>query len=406
MRYESRMLLLLGAAWLAACSDGPTSTEPLAREANASAARQGSDEVGPNDYIVVLRDDVQDVAGTAARFARGPGMQVKTVWSAAIRGFLATIPPGALSAVERDASVAYVARDGMAYPDVVQPVPGIWGLDRIQERALPLDGAYVYRSTGAGIHVYIIDSGINAGHVQFAGRIAGGISFIPGVPAWSDCNGHGTHVAGTIGGTTHGVAKGVILHAVRVFNCTGGAPWSRIISAVNWVQLNDIGPAVTNMSLGGAFNAPVNAAVNALVAAGNVVAVAAGNNNANACGYSPASAASAITVGSTGEGAGVPPALTDTRSGFSNWGGCLDLFAPGRSIVSTWWTSPVATATLSGTSMASPHVAGVAARRRQTQPLWTPLAIRNNIVANATAGVVLNPGVGSPNRLLYSSYFK
>lgn len=405
MRLETRMAVVAGVAVLAACSDAPNPTEPQGRPVESAAAVQEGNEVGPNDYIVVLRDDEPDVAATSARLARATRLRVKTTWKDALKGFLAEVPPGALSALQGDRSVAYVAHDAMAYPDVVQPVGGIWGLDRINQRPLPLDGTYSYTSTGAGIHVYIIDSGINAGHVQFAGRIGAGISFIPGVPTTTDCNGHGTHVAGTIGGSTHGVAKGVILHAVRVFNCTGGAPFSRIINAVNWVQGNDIAPAVTNMSLGGGLNAPVNAAVNNLVASGNVVVVAAGNGNADACGASPASAVNAMTVGSTGEGGFIPPAAPDMRSGFSNWGACLDLFAPGRNITSTWFTSPIATNTISGTSMASPHVAGVAARRRQTQPLWTAFQIRNNLVANATAGIVINPGVGSPNRLLYSGFF-
>jgi subtilisin family serine protease len=404
MRTEWKGLAVLGAVLLAACSDTPTgTTTPLAPEATLAQADQN--QVGPNDYIVMLRDDVADVSAVSARLSGLAGARVKTTWGAAIKGFLAEVPPGAVARLSADPAVISVARDQMAYPDVVQPVAGIWGLDRIQERTLPLDGVYTYNSTGAGIHVYIIDTGINLAHTQFTGRIGNGISFVPGKRSVSDCNGHGTHVAGTIGGTTFGVAKRVILHPVRVFDCTGGAPFSRIISAVNWVMLNDVAPAVTNMSLGGGFDAATNAAVNNLVLSGNVVAVAAGNSNVNACGTSPASAANAITVGSTGEGATIPPAQPDWRSSFSNWGPCLDIFAPGRNIRSAWWTSPVATAVLSGTSMASPHVAGVAARRRQVSPLFTAFQIRNDIVANATLGVVINAGLGSPNRLLYSSYF-
>jgi subtilisin family serine protease len=403
MRTRWKGLTVVGAVLLAACSDAPTGTTPL--KPGATLAQADQNQVGANDYIVMLRDDVADVSAASARIAGLAGVRVKATWSEAIKGFLADVPPSALARLSADPAVISVARDQMAYPDVVQAVPGIWGLDRIQERTLPLDGVYTYNSTGAGIHVYVIDTGINLGHAQFVGRIGAGISFVPGKPSVADCNGHGTHVSGTIGGTTYGVAKRVIIHPVRVFDCTGGAPFSRIITAVNWVMLNDIAPAVTNMSLGGGFDAATNAAVNNLVVSGNVVAVAAGNSNVNACGTSPASAANAITVGSTGEGAGVPPAQPDWRSSFSNWGPCLDLFAPGRAILSAWFTSPVATAVLSGTSMASPHVAGVAARRRQVSPLFTSFQIRNDIVANATVGVVINPGVGSPNRLLYSSYF-
>ncbi len=418
MRRELKGLLALGSMLAAACSDGPKPTEPsLAPDAaEARVQQQGESEVGPNDYIVVLRGNESSVSAASARLARATGLKVKTMWSDAIQGFLAEVPPGAVAALRRDPAVAYATRDHMAYMDnsgpedpsvlVNQGVAGIWGLDRIQERTLPLDGIYSYTSTGAGIHVYIIDSGILATHSQFGGRVLPGISFVPGVPSTSDCNGHGTHVAGTIGGITYGVAKNVWLHSVRVFNCTGGAPFSRIISAVNWVAANDVAPAVTNMSLGGGFDAATNAAVNNLAAfSNNVVVVAAGNSNANACASSPSSAVNAMTVGSTGEGVAIPPALIDTRSSFSNFGGCLDLFAPGRNIRSAWWTSNVATAVLSGTSMSSPHVAGVVARRRQTAPAANWLAIRNNIVAGATLGLVLNPGVGSPNRLLYSSFF-
>jgi subtilisin family serine protease len=345
------------------------------------------------------------------------GVQVRTTWDRSLKGFLAELSPAALERIRLDPSVAHVEKDAMVYMDqgvgiqALQGVGGIWGLDRIDRRPLPLNGTYEYFRTGGApgvvIHVYVIDSGINLGHVDFAGgSIGAGVSFVPGSPSVSDCNGHGTHVSSTLGGNTFGVAKGVIIHPVRVFDCTGGAPFSRIISAVNWVQFNDIAPAVTNMSLGGGFSAATNAAVNALVASGITVVVAAGNSNANACGASPASAASAITVGSTGDpaGAAVPPALPDRRSSFSNFGACLDLFAPGRNIRAAYIGGAWNTALLSGTSMASPHVAGAAALLRDKYPAWTPAQVRNSLVANATFGIVTNPGLGSPNRLLYMGY--
>lgn len=415
MRNELRILWPVAALVAAACVDAPQTTGP-APDAPSMSREVAADEVGPNDYIVVLKDTEGAVGATSARLASMAGATVKVTWDRALKGFLADVSPAALERLRNDPAVDYVEKDQMAYadqdvtPQALQAVPLNWGLDRIDQRFLPLNGLYQYFRTGGPpgvvIHAYIIDSGINPAHVDFAGSIGAGISFIPGVPSVVDCNGHGTHVSSILGGNVHGVAKGVILHPVRVFNCTGGAPFSRIITAVNWVQFNDIAPAVTNMSLSGGLSLATNAAVNALVASGNSVSVAAGNNNANACGESPASAANAITVGSTGDGLGLPPALPDRRSSFSNFGPCLDIFAPGRNIRGAWWTSPVATRFLSGTSMASPHVAGAAALLRDRFPLLTAFGVRNTLVAQATMGIVTNPGAGSPNRLLYMGFIQ
>jgi subtilisin family serine protease len=213
----------------------------------------------------------------------------------------------------------------------------------------------------------------------------------------ADCNGHGTHVSGTIGGSTYGVAKSVMLRGVRVLDCNGSGSNSGVIAGVDWVRQNHIAPAVANMSLGGGASSALDTAVNNLHNANVTIAVAAGNSNANACNSSPARAANAITVGST--------TTTDARSSFSNFGTCLDLFAPGSGILSAWFSSNTATATLSGTSMASPHVAGVAALYKQANPSASSTTIRNAIVNNATTNVVSNAGTGSPNRLLYSLFF-
>ena len=413
MRRTLQVLSIAAAMLAIACRDKPETTGPRDPSPSLGTAATQGDQVGPNDYIVVLKDTESDVGAASVRLASLAGASVKVTWDHALKGFLADVPPASLERLRADPAVAYVERDQMAYADqgvgaqVVQGVAGIWGLDRIDQRPLPLSGTYQYFRTGGPpgvvIHAYIIDSGINLGHTEFVGSIGAGISFVPGVPTVSDCNGHGTHVSSTLGGTVFGVAKGVILHAVRVFDCTGGAPFSRIISAVNWVQLNDIAPAVTNMSLGGGFSAATNAAVNALVASGNSVSVAAGNSNANACGASPASAVNAITVGSTGDplGPAIPPVFPDRRSSFSNFGPCLDIFAPGLNIRGAWIGGAFTTALLSGTSMASPHVAGAAALLRDKFPAMTPIQVRNWLVAQGTLGIVTNPGAGSPNRLLY-----
>jgi subtilisin family serine protease len=241
----------------------------------------------------------------------------------------------------------------------------------------------------------VIDTGILTSHTQFGGRASNVFDAFGG--NGSDCNGHGTHVSGTIGGSTYGVAKSSMPRGVRVLDCSGSGSTSGVISGVDWVRANFIAPAVANMSLGGGASSTLDTAVNNLSNAGVPIAVAAGNSNTDACTSSPARAANAITTGST--------TTSDARSSFSNFGTCVDLFAPGSGILSAWWTSTTATATLSGTSMASPHVAGVAALYKQANPSASAATVRNAIVNNATTGVLSGIGTGSPNRLLYSLFF-
>ncbi len=241
----------------------------------------------------------------------------------------------------------------------------------------------------------MIDTGIRTTHTQFGGRASNVFDAFGGSGA--DCNGHGTHVSGTIGGSTYGVAKSVMLRGVRVLDCNGSGSNSGVIAGVDWVTNNHINPAVANMSLGGGASSALDTAVNNLANSGVPIAVAAGNSNTNACNSSPARAANAITVGST--------TTTDARSSFSNFGTCLDIFAPGSGILSSYASSDTATATLSGTSMASPHVAGVAALYKQFSPGASATTTRNAIVNGSTPNVVTNAGTGSPNRLLYSLFF-
>ena len=273
--------------------------------------------------------------------------------------------------------------------------PATWGLDRIDQRARPLSNSYTYTRTGAGVRAYIIDTGIRFSHGEFGGRATSGFDAVDGGAA-DDCNGHGTHVSGTVGGATYGVAKGVSLVGVRVLDCAGSGTTSGVIAGVDWVTANHVKPAVANMSLGGGASAALDQAVANSIAAGVTYAIAAGNSNARACNYSPARVATAITVGAT--------TSTDARASYSNWGSCLDLFAPGSSITSSWYTSNTATNTISGTSMATPHVAGVAALYLQGNPGATPATVRNALVANATSGVVGNARTGSPNLLLFTNY--
>ncbi|HSL23521.1 MAG TPA: S8 family serine peptidase [Vicinamibacterales bacterium] len=353
----------------------------------------------PNQYIVVL-DEQQvgraEVRGLAEALARQQGGRVLHVYEHALRGFAAAMSATAAAALARNPQVRYIEQDS-EMTIVATQTGATWGLDRIDQRDRPLNGTYVYNTTGAGVHAYIIDTGIRRTHVEFGSRVStSGYTAISDGRGTDDCNGHGTHVTGTVGGTTYGVAKQVTLHAVRVLNCSGSGTTSGVIAGVNWVTANRVLPAVANMSLGGGASTALDDAVRNSVAAGVTYAIAAGNSNANACNSSPARVSQALTAGSS--------TSSDARSSFSNYGTCVDLFAPGSSITSAWYTSNTATNTISGTSMASPHVAGVAALYLASNPSATPSAVHAAVVNNASTGRLSDIGTGSPNRLLYSIF--
>jgi serine protease len=352
----------------------------------------------PNQYIVVF-DDVQvartQVAGRAAALARQHGGRILHVYEHGLRGFAASMSATAAAAIARNPHIRYVEQDSVMTIVASQP-NATWGLDRIDQRDLPLNQTYNYDTNAVNVDVYIIDTGIRATHADFGGRVTDGFTAIADGNGTNDCNGHGTHVAATVGGAIYGVAKSVGLHPVRVLGCNGSGSTAGVIAGVDWVANNHATPAVANMSLGGGASTALDDAVRAAIASGVTFAIAAGNSNANACNSSPARVAQALTVGSTTN--------TDARSSFSNFGTCLDIFAPGTNITSAWSTSNTATNTISGTSMATPHVTGVAALYLADHPSATPAEVGTAVVNNATPNKVTGAGTGSPNRLLYSRF--
>ena len=355
----------------------------------------------PNKYIVVLKPEIAQslTASTAQSLAATYGGQVGFVYEHALKGFSVQMTEADAIALSNDSSVDYVTEDNEVTISGTQLNPPNWGLDRIDQRDLPLNNAYTYKPTGAGVHAYVVDSGIRATHQDFHGRASIAVDLVGGNDP--DCTGHGTHVAGIIGSSTYGVAKGVTLHSVRVLDCNNSSPSSRVIAGVNWVTLNRILPAVVNLSLGGPGNGALDQAVTGSINSGLTYTISAGNENVDAGSRSPARVQAAITVGATDS--------ADNRSFFtpplaSNYGSVLDLFAPGSLITSTWRDSDTSIAIASGTSMAAPHVAGVAAQYLQIAPSASPALVRNSIVGNATPGRVFNPGPGSPNLLLYSNF--
>jgi subtilisin family serine protease len=379
-----------------ACKDGPTAP-PASPSADRSAVRAPQ---AAARYIIRFRDDVQDVSGHADQLTANHHGRLTFTYQSAIKGFAGEFSDQDIAALARDPNVLAIEPDQIAHALTVQTNPPSWGLDRIDQRALPLNNSYTYNATGAGVTVYIIDTGIWFTHNDFGGRaVTGEDEITPGGTA-TDCNGHGTHVAGTVGGSSYGVAKSVKLVAVRVLDCSGSGSYSQVIAGVDYVtrqkQANPSVPAAANMSLGGSTSAALNQAVTNSIAAGVTYAIAAGNSSADACTQSPASTPNAITVAATD--------INDARASFSNFGTCVDIFAPGVNITSAWNTNNTATNTISGTSMASPHVAGAAALYLQGNPSASAAAVTSALTTNATTNVVTSPGAGSPNLLLYTGF--
>ncbi len=344
-------------------------------------------------YIVVFRPGAK-AATMAPQMAAAHGLNVLNVYEHALQGAVYQMSEKQAIALSKDPNVSLVEEDQEVSIDASgTQSPATWGLDRVDQRNLPLNNSYHYDFSAPAVHAYIIDTGIRTSHTNFGGRASVSFDAIGDGQNGQDCHGHGTHVAGTVGSATYGVAKDVRLHAVRVLNCSGSGSNSGVIAGVDWVTGNHQSPAVANMSLGGGISTALDNAVNNSVNSGVFYAVAAGNENANACNSSPSRAANAFTVAATD--------INDNRASFSNFGSCVEIFAPGVNITSTWNTSNTATNTISGTSMATPHVCGAAALILDEHPSFSPTQVRNELLARATSGVVGNPS-GSPNLLLYT----
>jgi len=401
-RAVRRHLALAMVAGVVTAAAGAVLAGPAAA-AEGKIREAGTASVVKDSYVVVLKDSARlrsrGVTASASDLVSRYGGRTGRTYSHALKGFEVSVGASAARELAADPQVAYIQKNGIYTIQATQSPTPSYGLDRIDQRNLPLDNSYTYSTTASNVHAYIIDTGIRLTHNDFGGRATSGRDTVDNDGDATDCNGHGTHVAGTVGGTSYGVAKGVQLVGVRVLDCGGSGTTAQVAAGIDWVTANAVKPAVANMSLGGGIDTTLDNAVANSIASGVTYAIAAGNGDAlgravNACNTSPARVPSAITVSATNS--------SDTKASFANYGSCVDIFAPGVSITSAWYTSNTATNTISGTSMATPHVAGAAALVLAANPSFTAAQVTSALTTAATTGVVGSPGTGSPNRLLYT----
>ncbi|GGZ06820.1 S8 family peptidase [Streptomyces poonensis] len=395
LRSNKIRIAALTAVTTAALVGGLTALPAQAAPAEGKVLAADSPTAIKGSYIVTLKKGATGLKATSSQgksLVKTYGGTVQKTFKAALNGYTAELSAAEARRLAADPAVASVEQNQTVRVTATQS-NAPWGLDRIDQTSLPLNGTYTYPdSAGSGVTAYVIDTGVRITHSQISGRASYGYDAVDGDTTASDGNGHGTHVATTIAGSTYGVAKKAKIVAVRVLNNSGSGTTAGVIAGVDWVTANHSGPSVANMSLGGGVSTSLDNAVRNSIASGVTYAVAAGNSSTSASSSSPARVSEAITVGAT--------TSTDARASYSNYGSALDIFAPGSSITAGWYTSDTATNTISGTSMATPHVAGAAAVYLAGHTSATPAQVATALVNGATTGKVTSPGSGSPNRLL------
>ncbi|MEV7508574.1 S8 family peptidase [Streptomyces sp. NPDC090085] len=396
MRHTRRRLAGISATAVAALALGAAAALPASADSGAQGVIENAGAAGTisGSYIVTLKDSAaRSTADSGKAVAKRYGAQIDRTYSAALNGYSVKVSEAQAKKLAADPAVSSVVQDRVFTVDATQPNPPSWGLDRIDQRALPLNQSYTYPDkAGEGVTAYIIDTGVRITHQDFGGRASYGFDAIDNDNTAQDGHGHGTHVAGTVAGNAYGVAKKARIVGVRVLDNNGSGTTAQVVAGIDWVTRNAVKPAVANMSLGGSADSALDTAVRNSIASGITYGLAAGNESTNASTKSPARVAEGITVGATTN--------TDAKASYSNYGTVLDIFAPGSSITSAWATGDTATNTISGTSMATPHVVGAAALYLSQNTSSTPAQVRDALVAAATPNVVTSPGTGSPNLLL------